>query len=95
MTHCEHKEFFSLCRVYKCMKLMQSTQDPNFLTQEEIDALCKEISDALDKNGEFKKMIDESGLDLDTHDTNCWHEWKSYQGFSEQYDYCNKCGVKR
>lgn len=25
----------------------------------------------------------------------CWHEWKHYQGFTENYDYCTKCDAKR
>lgn len=68
--------------------------DPTYLTQEEIDKLCEEITNALHNNSEFKKMIEESGLDQSST-TGCWHEWKSYQGFTDNYDYCDKCGVKR
>jgi hypothetical protein len=25
----------------------------------------------------------------------CDHNWKLYEGFSESYDYCEKCGVKK
>lgn len=25
----------------------------------------------------------------------CNHSWKSYQGFSENYDYCEKCDIKK
>ena len=27
--------------------------------------------------------------------TTCRHEWKTYVGFREEYDYCQKCNVKR
>lgn len=25
----------------------------------------------------------------------CWHDWKKYTGFTEQYEYCSKCDEKR
>jgi hypothetical protein len=25
----------------------------------------------------------------------CWHTWKHYVGFSEEYDYCDTCNAKR
>ena len=25
----------------------------------------------------------------------CYHEWKKYVGFTDVFDYCDKCGVKR
>ncbi len=27
--------------------------------------------------------------------SNCNHNWKSYQGFTENYDYCSKCDLKK
>lgn len=71
-----------------------SIVDPNLLTQEEIDKLVEEINENLGKNSGFKKMIEESGLDL-SETTGCWHDWKNYKGFTDNFDYCVKCGVKR
>lgn len=66
--------------------------DPNdVLTQEEIDVLIEEIQKAFESNEGIKKMIDESGLESET---GCWHEWKNYKGFTDDYDYCTRCGVK-
>ncbi len=70
--------------------VMSHGQDPNLLTQDEIDKLVDEINEALGKNPGIKKMIEESGLETD-----CWHDWKSYKGFTESYDYCTKCPAKR
>jgi hypothetical protein len=28
-------------------------------------------------------------------ETHCTHSWKSYQGFTQQYDYCEKCDAKK
>ena len=27
-------------------------------------------------------------------DEYCWHDWKEYVGFREQYKFCTKCGIK-
>lgn len=27
--------------------------------------------------------------------TNCYHQWKKYQGLSESFEYCDRCGVKK
>lgn len=69
--------------------------DPSdILTQEEIDLLFEEIQKALEKNSGIKKMIEESGLEQ-SDKTGCWHEWKKYKGFTDTYDYCDRCGEKR
>ena len=29
------------------------------------------------------------------HERVCLHEWKNYQGFCEEYEFCVKCDIKR
>ena len=33
--------------------------------------------------------------DLKVSEAECEHKWKKYQGFTDSYDYCDTCGVKK
>lgn len=42
------------------------------------------------------KMIDGYELTIISDKNSiCFHSWKQYQGFTENYDYCTKCDLKK
>lgn len=78
------------------------------LSQEEIDALVKDIEKEATLNGnnsifsggintETIKPFDFSLIDnvKDHNEIGCFHEWEMYTGLVETFEHCKKCGKKK
>lgn len=64
---------------------------------------CYYDSNSCDEHWEHFKKISGGVLDYylgvslskHTEGTVCSHAWKTYSGFTEEYEYCEKCDTKR
>ena len=60
--------------------------DSQALSQQEIDELLEYYNNTGLVPDKYKEVAEPTG---------CRHEWKLYQGFTDTYNYCSKCNVKR
>lgn len=95
------------CRAYYGVKINApyNEQDLRFYFQEDLSKTqahydASPIKFELDED--FKQFINDSMYPESTKVKNvnkdaevCDHDWKSYHGLTQQYDYCTKCDEKK
>lgn len=66
--------------------------------QENINKLYSQIQDNIKNMGVSKMLIPCTNPGMNAIiklNLDCDHDWKQYQGFTENYDYCSKCDIKK
>jgi hypothetical protein len=63
------------------------------LSQEEIDAIVKELKDGYESIPAHNK--EEIEKKIETKSNCVFHEWIPYLGLNESFDHCKLCGEKR
>lgn len=43
----------------------------------------------------YSKTFVETTFELESEAIGCYHDWKEYRGFNNDYEYCTKCDIKR